>query len=598
MAMRWMALVICLVAAPGVKATSAPSASEGGVQVLIDVSGSMKRTDPLNLRQPALRLLVGLMPDGQRTGLWFFGEGVREALPMQRVDARWRKQAEATAGRIGSRDLFTDIGGALEAAMRDWAVPEGDASKPRHIILLSDGMVDISKEADKNVEARRKVLETILPALRERRIRVHTIALSEEADHELLRRLAEQTDGVYEALQDAGRLQRAFLHLFEKSAPRDTLPLRDNRFTVDPSVSELTLLVFRKDGAPPTRLRLPDKSVVDAASAAAREGWRWDSEAGRDLITITAPLPGEWRIQADVDPDNRAMVVTHLKLASEPIPNQLYVGERFDASFYLTENDAPLSDTRLLREIRLLGVLTGPGAPAGERQLTDDGSGLDRVGADGRYDLPLTEGLGEGAYQLLVRAVSPTFERELRHDFSLNGARLLGFTLAGDPSAPVVEVRPEAGVLDPERMKLDGHVACPGQPPRTVEFTRLDLAGPVWIAGLEAQESGHLGCTVSALVDGVTLAGRAIRYGAPSWPLPKPEAAAPAAKSEGNKQGAAPTELEKPEKKEAGSGTWIVIAIIVLANLLLGGAAWLGLRLWRRREAQQMQKILEEGETQ
>ena len=40
------------------------------VRVVVDISGSMKKNDPNNLRAPAVRMLVGLMPEEARTGVW------------------------------------------------------------------------------------------------------------------------------------------------------------------------------------------------------------------------------------------------------------------------------------------------------------------------------------------------------------------------------------------------------------------------------------------------------------------------------------------------------------------------------------------------
>jgi hypothetical protein len=47
------------------------------LQILIDVSGSMKHNDPKNLRIPALKLLVNLLPDGTNVGIWLFAEKTR-----------------------------------------------------------------------------------------------------------------------------------------------------------------------------------------------------------------------------------------------------------------------------------------------------------------------------------------------------------------------------------------------------------------------------------------------------------------------------------------------------------------------------------------
>ena len=63
-------------------------------RVVIDVSGSMKQTDPQNLRVPALKLINGLIPTGSRAGVWTFGRYVDMAVKWGKVDDAWRKQAD------------------------------------------------------------------------------------------------------------------------------------------------------------------------------------------------------------------------------------------------------------------------------------------------------------------------------------------------------------------------------------------------------------------------------------------------------------------------------------------------------------------------
>ena len=50
------------------------SSVQGDVRVLIDISGSMKKNDPNNLRIPAVNLLTEIIPDGARAGVWTFGQ--------------------------------------------------------------------------------------------------------------------------------------------------------------------------------------------------------------------------------------------------------------------------------------------------------------------------------------------------------------------------------------------------------------------------------------------------------------------------------------------------------------------------------------------
>jgi hypothetical protein len=51
------------------------------IRVIIDISGSMKKSDPLNLRVPAMKMLNGLIPEGSYAGVWNFGRGGKLTKP-------------------------------------------------------------------------------------------------------------------------------------------------------------------------------------------------------------------------------------------------------------------------------------------------------------------------------------------------------------------------------------------------------------------------------------------------------------------------------------------------------------------------------------
>jgi len=79
------------------------SAQEDGdvdVRLVIDVSGSMKRNDPNDLRQPAVELLVELLPENSTAGVWTFGKWVNMLIPHRKVDQEWRDAARTSATDI------------------------------------------------------------------------------------------------------------------------------------------------------------------------------------------------------------------------------------------------------------------------------------------------------------------------------------------------------------------------------------------------------------------------------------------------------------------------------------------------------------------
>ena len=103
-----------------------------------------KRNDPKNLRRPALELLVELLPEGGKAGVWTFGKFTNMLVPHKPVNNPWRKQAKGAASKINSVALYTNIGLAIEKASYDHAKP--DPNFETSFILLTDGVVDISRD--------------------------------------------------------------------------------------------------------------------------------------------------------------------------------------------------------------------------------------------------------------------------------------------------------------------------------------------------------------------------------------------------------------------------------------------------------------------
>lgn len=236
-------------------AASTPDRSD--VRILIDISGSMRQNDPNNLRRPALRMLAGLLQPGTKAGVWTFARWTDNLVPVGDVDSAWKKRTQSVSEKISSPGQFTNIEDVLDKSSADWSGEP--TTHARHLVLLTDGMVDVSKQAAENAQSRERIIGTLLPRLKAAGVKVHTIALSERADHALMKTLAGETGGWYQQVAQADELQRAFLRMFETVGKPDSVPLQDNRFVVDSSISEATVLVFSKPDAPPVVLRSPSR---------------------------------------------------------------------------------------------------------------------------------------------------------------------------------------------------------------------------------------------------------------------------------------------------------------------------------------------------
>ena len=124
----------------------------------------------------------------------------------------------------------------------------------KHIILLTDGMVDIDRDPAVNTRERNRILDEVLPLYQQAGFKIHTIALSDNADKHLMERLSLGTDAKSSVANDADALMKVFLAVFNQAVPQEELPFNGDPFFTDSSIEEFTALIFRT--SPETTLLL------------------------------------------------------------------------------------------------------------------------------------------------------------------------------------------------------------------------------------------------------------------------------------------------------------------------------------------------------
>jgi len=421
-------------------------------RIVIDVSGSMKQTDPQNLRVPALKLINGLLPSGSRAGVWTFGRYVNMSVKWGVVDDAWRSLADSGADEIHSNALLTDIESALARASVGWG--KADANTQRILLLLTDGNVDVSSDAAKNQASRARVLSKSLAALKQAQAQVHAIALSHGTDEVLLKQLALETGGSFAVAQSAAELQKVFFRMFERASKPDTVALKGREFQIDSSIREMTLLLFRTDTSEPTLLIPPDSPALSALKP---RGSRWRSDQGYELITVKKPQAGSWRIDAEMDPDNRLMVVTDLKLQVGGMPAYATPREALEVTAELFNRDQKISRNSFLRfvdfEISHIDV---------EGNETSHQMILTKVRKDkGRYLYQSDRKFAEGTHSFIISADSQTFNRSKRFDMQVQWPVEVKIEAQQAPGIYELKLRAREEYLKPDGLTADVDIEAP-----------------------------------------------------------------------------------------------------------------------------------------
>ena len=385
------------------------------VRLLVDVSGSMSQSDPQNLRAEGLTLLTRMLPADTRAGLWSFAGSVNEVVPAASVDANWRQRALESLQKLRSNGQFTDIGAALARAGR---APKNAAQG--HIILLTDGKVDIHRDPERNTRERDSIITELIPNLVTRGFVVHTIALSGDADADLLQRIASASAGEHRMVTNRDQLVSVFVDILDQAVPPQRLPLSGDGFNVDPQVAELTVLMYHPVQAA-TKPHLLDPKLERVSEQSHAAGVRWVSRPHYDLVTIPEPQSGRWQL-LDGGSETRVSILTDLSLQVQPLAPTLLPGEPITLDFSLRERGQLVIDNPLLEQLRARVSIAAYSHDGSLAEPRSQNVALIPADERGHFLVRAVTPETPGRFQLNLRVDGATFSRQYQRNLAVEPA--------------------------------------------------------------------------------------------------------------------------------------------------------------------------------
>lgn len=429
------------------------------VRIVIDISGSMKETDPQNLRRPALDLLAELLPEGSRAGVWTFGRYVNMLVPLGMVDDQWRENARKSSSKINSVGLNTNLVDALDRALYEMSQ---DSGFDQTVIVLTDGHIDMDDTQGNafspvNSAARSRLLKVVLPKYIDGNVRIHTLALSDDADTAMLNQLAMETDGLALRARNSEELMPTFLKAFDRAVPSEQVPLVGNSFVIDSNVNEFTALIFRAATDKETVLIAPSGQRISEAYAESSSDVRWHHDLNFDLITVRMPEDGGWAVDADIAPDSRVQILSDLKLRVTGLPASVFSGVPVQLEMALENEGDVVTEPTILQLTDVSLKVTAPDGRIGSKLLSDP----EALPMDGVFHETLGRLSQPGEYQVEVNAQGRTFQRR----------RILTATLAEPMRVEVnpdfeqqvfnVLIYPQSDLVDTSLSRVIARIASP-----------------------------------------------------------------------------------------------------------------------------------------
>lgn len=521
--LRTLFVLVVLLLAP-LSVLASPAALD--VRLVVDISGSMKQNDPQNLRRPAVRMISELLDDGSVAGIWTFGEYVNMLVPHGIVDSEWREYAVSQSQKINSVALRTHIGAALEVASEDFY--RDQRRDNTHFILLTDGMVDVAPGSSEtalaqNQAERDRILKDVVPRLAEKGAQLHAIALSANTDQSLLKQLARATNGSYTLAQTDQSLSRAFLNALNRSRPTEEVPLQGNHFPIDDSVSEFTAIIFHGPDEAALGLRAPSgveylkpdaslKSNGRAGQADENPAVRWVSGSDYALVTVEAPMGGEWEILGSLEEGSRVKIVSDLGMKVTNLPGYFFADQPMPLSIAFEEAGKAITDPDILRFLTVKVTLLTEDGRTGTKELSTPGE----IPEDGIYRDLISRLTQPGEYTFTVTADGKTFQRQSRQTVVLRPPMDVDIKGEGTGERSFFAIHANISQPDmvPESAQVLARVTGPDGGAQRIPLTRDRSATPGaggWLYTLSANErEGEY--TVEVELQGKTAAGRDIAY--------------------------------------------------------------------------------------
>lgn len=538
----------------------------------LDISGSMKHTDPQRLLPKGAHIMVGLLNEKDCLGILTFEDVTQTRLASGALTPAQRRKGFQELTRLQPRGLYTDLYQVLAEALKT-SEPAGGAQ--RAVLLISDGQMDIDPLKGNSKAFVERVHQEIIPAYKKAGIPIYTVAFTPESDQALLKTLADETGGRFLLIPAAQDLHQAFIKFFEVLKGPQLAPLVGNHFLIDPQVQEAILVVTRSQQGKPVILETPKGKKLSPAS----EGSRWFSAPTFDMVTLPRPEPGDWTVSGHKDGDGKIILMTDLKLECPHVPEEAGADEALLAGALLKDKDQPVTAPEVLNQTAFTAELQAEGGkpvplqmvapPLEQKELWPGGA---RVAKFPPFNTP-------GLWQLRIRVLGKTFQRERNISLKVTAPWFKTQPVSGD-GVSQVEFLPGPGR---EAVQLAGwcNISAPAwgisgkfvQPPPGKGFSIAlppDLAGPI---------------LVNAQLTGATASGRPLLL----EPLPVQVDLTPGAASPGIGPRSADAATVQGAKSVHRSRKWLwgILGLAAIVAGLLAGSVYLfrpqALRFFQRR---------------
>jgi hypothetical protein len=370
------------------------------IHLLVDVSGSMKKTDPQNLRAKAIKMFIYLIKQKALMDIDIYSTTAENIIPTRIVDNSFEKLYLKKRGQITSNGAWTNIELALKNANLAWK-----NSSNRVIVLLTDGKIDLGSDVV-SAESKDRVINQLVQTLAAQKIRVFTVGFSDLADKDLLNKIAINTDGIPQIIRSSDDIDNTLYKIFTAVIPINGTAIEKNQNTtrmisIDKNIQHVTLIFKKNNTISEVYLTSPSgkKRSINEMSQAN------NNSVNYTFIDIDKPQIGKWLLSGPEQEVERAVVLTDVKLISSFASGVYFMQEHIAINNYLEEKGDLIIQPLVVDNLSMkLKMLNG----------SDQYAYTIPYAGKGQFSRMLYFKTPAGKYSLVVSAKNEYLSRELQ----------------------------------------------------------------------------------------------------------------------------------------------------------------------------------------
>jgi hypothetical protein len=425
--------------------SSATPNSRLDVVLLVDSSGSMLSTDPLNLRYEGAELLLQFLDKDDQLAIVSFAGDAKVVSPLTAFDPERITQITDQIKAIQADGTYTDILAAIKAG-KEVLESDGRTDSQRLMILISDGKMEPDPTVGLPFIRTQDLVNNYLPELRAKETKIHSLAFSDLADRELLSEIAGASDGLSWFTKSASEIHKSFADLFLAVKRPQVVPLTSRGFRIDGDVQEATFYVVHDEG---TAISMTTPKGEAFSANVVSESIQWFAGKQFDVITVQKPEKGDWQVSGVSSNDGFATVLTNLKLMTE-WPTTVRSEEPVLLTARLFDAEKPValpSMSGVVQYAFQVSPTDKVSEPILRASMVDDGTSGDKIEKDGVFSKLVTV-KEPGEYKLTIVARGPTFQRSQQLPFRVR-PRLIALSVVPPTDAHAGAEHHGAGASKP-----------------------------------------------------------------------------------------------------------------------------------------------------